>query len=569
MSTPILARLSRSARLAGQALRALGDGPPLAATTVQDFQRGSWAAHRRMSPQEVRWVLENAASGSLSAQWELFALMEDTWPRLAKNLAELRRAAARASYAVKPFAVREAAPTASAQERADTVSAALRQWWPTPGTMELSFEDTLFHALDAYGKGIAVLELHWQQTPDGLLPRAAHLLAPQRYGWNAAGTALGLTGVDGLVWQPFPADRFLVGLWQARSGAPGATAVLRALAPYWAGITFGWEWLLANAQIFGVPLRWATYDRSRPDLGAQLRDMLRDMGSSGYAAFPDGTTLELKEVSQNVTGNPQVVIQELANQACDLLILGQELSGGAQAAGLGGGAAGLQQSVRADRLETVAQWCADLLSYQLVPAVLRANYGDTAEAPVITPDLESDPDPLPLAQRDEILLRAGIELPRAWFYERHGIPEPQPGEPVLTGRAPTPAVAPGAEPAPGQVPEKKETGEEPAVAAKAAALGRETRFLAAAQELLAPAEQAALRPLLVRLVALDALTEPEAYQAAYARLLQDLPAIEAQVLGVGAAPALESAFDRVLGTALASGAAEARQGVQNAPGVSS
>lgn len=495
----MFARLTHSARLAGQAFRALSSGyvPGHSASTssattasyslptVTDFQGGGFFVQRRMTPAEVRCTLERATMGDLAAQWELFALMEDTWPRLAKNLAELRRAAARATYTVQPCAARGSAPTAPARDRATLVDHGLRQWWPKPGTLELSFEDTLFHALDAYGKGVSVLELHWQQTPSGLLPRSSHVLSPRRYGWNPAGTELGLTlpqyptsprpsipasqfsvspysqlsspnsqllptrsaplATSALptAWQSFPADQFLIGIWQARTGAPGATAVLRALAPYWAGVTFGWEWLLSNAQIFGVPFRWANFDRNQPQLGAQLRDMLAAMGASGYGAFPEGTKLEFKEASQNVTGNPQVVVQELADKACDLLILGQELSGGAQAAGLGGGAASLQQAVRADRLHATAQWCADLLNYQLVPALLRANYGDTVEAPVIVPDLDPEPDALKLAQRDEILLRAGLPLPRQWFYQRHGIPEPAAGDPVLLGAQPPSAVSPG------------------------------------------------------------------------------------------------------------------------------
>lgn len=430
---PILARALK--RLRGAPAE---ESAPISLPAVGDFLGTGWMAHRRMSPAEVRQILETAAQGSLDAQWELFALMEDTWPRLAKNLAELRRAAARATFSVQPYAERGQPATESAKARAALCDQALRQWWPRPGTLELSFEDTLFHALDAYGKGVSALEIHWQRTPAGVLPRCSHVLAAKRYGWNAAGNELGLRTQDGTGWTPFSPDRFLIGIWQARTGAPGATAVLRALAPYWAGVTFGWEWLLSNAQIFGVPFRWATFDKNQPGLGAQLRDMLAAMGACGYGAFPDGTKLEFKEAAQNATGNPQVIVQELADKACDLLILGQELSGGAQAAGLGGGASGLQGAVRADRLQAAAQWCADLLSYQLVPAMLRANWGDIAEPPCVVADVDDEPDAEKLALRDQVLLTAGIELPRAWFYERHGIPLPVEGEAVLTGRAPAP-----------------------------------------------------------------------------------------------------------------------------------
>jgi phage gp29-like protein len=551
MKAPIRARFSASAALLGQAFRVMLPGGKKSVTepTAHDFTSGAWISHRRMSPAEVRFTLEQAATGSLQAQWELFAMMEDSWPRLAKNLAELRRAASRATYAVQPYAERWQAPTESAMERASLVDQAMRQWWPKPGTMELGFEDTLYDALDAYGKGISVLELHWERTGEGILPRAAHVVAPQRYSWNSDGTELGLvTDTQRRAWEPFPEDHFLVGIWRARTGAPGATAVLRALAPYWIGITYGWEWLLSNAQLFGVPFRWATYDKSTPNLANVLRDMLAEMGASGYGAFPDGTKLEFREASQNVTGNPQVVVQELADRACDLLILGQELSGAAQAAGLGGSAAALQSSVRADRLQAAAQWCSDLLNYQLVPAVLRANWGDTSEPPTVVADIDDEPDPLKLAQRDQVLLTAGVELPRSWFYERHAIPMPVEGEAVIVGRsASAPPPAPLALPPPPV---------RPALAAKAAPTRADQLFRTEALRDLTRAEATALRPLIAR--ALDVLDLPDdQFAGGVERLRRDLPQIQRQVLKGSSSGPLVAAWERILGTALLSGAAEA------------
>lgn len=546
MNPTLLARLGTSARLAGRAVRALLPRGQESVTlpTVTDFQGGGWIAHRRMSPQEVRWTLEQAASGSLQAQWELFAMMEDTWPRLAKNLGELRRAAARATYAVQPYAARGAQPTKAALDRSALVDEAIRQWWPKPGTLELHFEDTLFHALDAYGKGVSVLEVHWHRTTEGILPRCSHVLAPQRYGWNQTGTELGLiTAEADRAWTPFPRDHFLVGFSQARTGAPGATAMLRALAPYWAGITFGWEWLLSNAQIFGVPFRWTTYDKSQPALAHTLRDMLAEMGASGYGAFPEGTKLEFKEAAQNVTGNPQVVVQEMANSACDLLILGQELSGAAQAAGIGGGAAALQSTVRADRLQAAAQWCADMLNYQLVPAVLRANWGDTAEPPTIVADIDDEPDPLKLANRDQVLLNAGIDLPRSWFYERHGIPMPVAGEETITGRAPAPPDF-----RPSALPPRSLQ----AKAVQPGALARLAAFRSTALERLSDAQRASLAPLVTRIEAIVQLPD-EDFSAGLKAIARDLPQLYRTVLSD---PQVAAAWEDIYSAALISGAAE-------------
>ena len=59
---------------------------------------------------------------------------------------------------------------------------------------------------------------------------------------------------------------------------------------------------------------------------------------------------------------------------------------------------------------------------------------------MIAPDLDEDPDPLADAQRAQILLAAGLPLPRAWLYARHGIPAPVEDEPVVGGGPPPAGV---------------------------------------------------------------------------------------------------------------------------------
>lgn len=432
-----------------------------APSAIGDFTPIFWA-NRRLTPDEIRWILTGAVGGNLQLQWSLFDLMEDTWPRLAKNLTEVRRAAARAALAVQPYSERGQQPTARALERAALVEAALKNWRPRPGTLELGFEDALFHSLDALGKGLSVLEITWQRHAEGLMPRCAHFLHPRRYGWNPAGTELGLVGpvqsqvlaqpssafqpfspsaLSSSTWQPFPPGQFWIGTWHGRSGAPGQTALLRCLAPYWCGITFGWEWLLNNAQIFGVPLRWATYDPNQPQLLGTLSQMLTNLGSAGWAAFPAGTTLDFKEAVQRASDNPQVFVQELANSYCDQLILGQDASGQRAGNGLGQGSGGLHGDVRDARLQDAAQWCADLLNYQLVPSLLRWNWGDESEPPTITIDDAGETDPQAKAARDQILASIA-PLPRKWFYERHAIPAPTTDEPTVGGATSLSPAAP-------------------------------------------------------------------------------------------------------------------------------
>jgi phage gp29-like protein len=397
-----------------------------------------------VSPERAKWILQQALTGDLYSQWELFSLMEDSWDRLSKNLNEVKNAVKRLNWTVTAYAERGEKPTPVAEEKADLIQKAMKNWQPEPGTLEYSFEDSLYHGLDAFGKGVSVQEIHWQLRDGAILPKAGHLLTPRNYGWNQDGSKLGLTS-DGYnnqprtAWEAFAPNQFIVGQWHARSGAPGMTALLRPLVPYWIGMTYGWRWLMQTAQLFGVPFRWATYDPSEPGLVNKISEMLENMGASGWAAFPQGTLLEFKEAVTSARDNPQAVIIEMAKKACDLLILGQELSSESEASGLGSGNAVLQGKVRQDVLHNAAWWTADLLNYQFVPAVLGLNYGDPTEAPCVVPDLSVDPDPLTLATRDQALIQMGMRLPERWMYERHNVPPPDGDEPVIQPPAPPPA----------------------------------------------------------------------------------------------------------------------------------
>ncbi len=121
-----------------------------------------------------------------------------------------------------------------------------------------------------------------------------------------------------------------------------------------------------------------------------------------------------------------------ADKNCDLLILGQTLTThqgprGSQALGE------VHERVKEENVMAAAQSVAAILNQQLIPSILRLNYGDQDEAPEICPEEHKEPDMQAFAKRDQILLQAGVALPEKWFYKRHDIPLPAPGEAVITG----------------------------------------------------------------------------------------------------------------------------------------
>ena len=185
--------------------------------------------------------------------------------------------------------------------------------------------------------------------------------------------------------------------------------------------------------MFGLPIRWATYDPTNPKLLDDIIDMLENMGSAGWGAFPAGTTLELKEAVKDAANNPQSFLMSLADISADILILGQTLTTeqgqrGSQALGR------VHQDMRAEVIDVVARWWANVLNYQFVPALMRLNFGHNEEDPIshARHRAAAEEKALAMAQRDQIIVSAmQVPVPAQWFYERHDIPMPREGGDIL------------------------------------------------------------------------------------------------------------------------------------------
>lgn len=433
---------------AGPRMRRGADSPLMRILRPEVVARWRGTTVSYYTPQVIENTLRNALMGDLTSQWELFDLMEDTWPRLAKNLAEIKRAVAAMNWSVTPWAEDDDAPTPEAEERAKLVSHCLWRMKPDTAADERNFPGLIHDVLDAWGKGISVNEVIWEtrttrQHGELLAIKGTQWVHPQHYALGSDGR-LGLrleatnwpmyTSTNPVEVEPFPPYKFVLGVHKARTNHLAASAMLRPLAWWWAGVNFASDWLLNYAQLFGVPIRWANYASGTEDaVIAKIGAALGDMGSAGWATFPEGTTLQLHEGRATAGDSPQEGFLDRADTACDLLVLGQTLT--SDAADRGTQALGtVHERIRGDVLTSAADWAAQVICEQLVPAILELNYGDAEEAPELSAEPHKVEDVKANAERDEILLRAGLELPKTWLYERHEVPVPQAGEETVGGQ---------------------------------------------------------------------------------------------------------------------------------------
>ena len=448
---------------------ATASGPAKLSLIIRPSARDRWQSSllAQYTPTYIENLCRGAMSGNLTSQWLMFDLMEQTWPRLQKNLKELKDAVNDLEWNLQPFALKGQKPTPEAQRRARIIEYIIWNMEPDVKKNENDFEDTVFDVLDALGKSISVLEMDIPEQPvtldlgaglESFLPvKATRWVHPRYYGYRSDSTIsdelmLNVKEVkfsnpaaplpdDGSSWVPFPDDKFIISIMKQKSGHPINSGMLRILGFFWAAQNFTWDWFLNYSQIFGQPLRWATYDQNALQETIDLvSDLLRDMGSSGYAAFPAGTDLKLLEAMKGGGENPQKVLIDAADTICDLIVLNEAMS--SEHGGAGGRAGGTQASAtvgktkRDEKVHAVAGSAAKCLNQQLIKTICRINFGDSTQCPYLEASAKQSKDGVAVATKYKTILGIpGVTVSKQQFYDDNDLVVPGAGDDVLTGQS--------------------------------------------------------------------------------------------------------------------------------------
>jgi phage gp29-like protein len=395
-----------------------------------------------LTPQYIEMILRGALMGNHVQQAELFDLMLDTWPELAACQSELIDGVMRKDLIFQPFTEDDEPPTDSAKEKCKLVSAAVKRMRAAPGADENGLDGLLRDTLDAWFRGVSVQEIDWQQVRAGTLgqilaPRATWWVHPSQYAWQDGMLGLSATvNVGGMFTSstaavsttPFVENKFLVSIHKAKSGPALGGSLLRPLAWWWCASNFSSDWLLNLAQLFGIPFRWANHDiNASQETVDAICNMLQNMGSAGWAAFPAGTTLEMKHESVSGDHSPQGELLDRADRYARMVILGQTQAGGHSSSKGSSKAFGVvEATVKADRIEAAGDFACEVIENQLARFILLLNYGNDDEIPHVRL-LEDTDASATEASRDQILA-ALMPIPLSYLRQKYGIPEPQPDE---------------------------------------------------------------------------------------------------------------------------------------------
>ncbi len=256
---------------------------------------------------------------------------------------------------------------------------------------EGAFDEMVGDILDAWFKGVSVLEIDWQVAQTRALgrfvaPRAARWVSPVSYAWDGD-LRVGLADDTQQTLTAFPPDRFIVAKCKTKSGSVLGGALLRPLVWWWCAANFSADWLLNFAQVFGLPLRWANYDATAPqETVDRICAMLQNMGNASWGAFPQWHDAGRSRLRGRRGGadTPQGDMLDRADKQCDLLVLGQTLTTDTGNMGHGGGSHALGRvhaDVRSSIIDAAAKFAAGVIEQQLIPSICALNYGGHRGSP--------------------------------------------------------------------------------------------------------------------------------------------------------------------------------------------
>lgn len=389
---------------------------------------------RGLTPSKLATILDAAEQGDLTAQFDLFEDMEEKDGHIASEMGKRRRALILDWEITAP-------DNASALEKRNAEQLGeLVQSIP-------DFEDVIFDATDAIGKGFACLEVEWHRAEGFWLPKTLthrpqswfQLHRGYRQELRLRSNTTDEQGIQGAPLNPFG---WITHIHKAKSGYLERTALFRQLV---------WTYLFKNysvgdlaefLEIYGIPVRLGKYppNASEREKATLLRALV-GIGHNAAGIIPEGMLIDFKDAA---TGDPKAF--ELMISWCERnqskVILGGTLTSGADGAASTNALGNVHNEVRKDLRDGDIRQLNTTITRDLVYAVAALNglapdgIKRCPKFGLITGETE---DIQVLSEALPKLVGIGVQVPQDWANQKLGIPMPQPGQVVL---GMTPAVQP-------------------------------------------------------------------------------------------------------------------------------
>jgi phage gp29-like protein len=269
---------------------------------------------QRLTPQRLERILNEAETGNLSAQADLFTDMEERDSHLFAEMQKRKRALLTIGHQVVP------PPNATPTEQADAA-------WLAEFITELDgWEDLIIDCLDAIGQGFSNIEIQWKlmgrewyPAKFEFRPQSWFMLDPNDQNRLLLRTDDGL----GALLQPFG---WICHRHKSRSGYVARAGLLRTLSWPYIFRNFGVQSLAELLEIYGIPLRIGKYPEG---IGKKEKNELMravtELGRYAGGIIPKEMEIALHQAATG-SHDPFMSLAEWAEKSMSKAILGGTLT---------------------------------------------------------------------------------------------------------------------------------------------------------------------------------------------------------------------------------------------------
>lgn len=333
---------------------------------------------------------------------------------------------------------------------ADFIDETLESYFDVTDGEHIGFDNLLWEALDAIGKGVSIGETIFAEAADRIFIKDVRFKPQQLFSFGAGDMAAyslatyptqqtgplrlrpGIYG-DGISSETaLPERKFFVFSYRPRYSNRWGSPLLRKV--YW----LSWfkrqqarNWLRFGEKGAGTVL--SRYpDGSPPDTQQKALDAARAIFEESVAAIPAKFQVEvLEQVRQAMGGTYKEFVDDFCNNGIARVILGQTLTSRGSEGGGSRALGEVHERVAEKKTEVDSKSLMLAVNTRLVWPLVLLNQGPVARPPIWTINYEPGKDLTTISDWLQRLWEMHVPIPRNWVYTTFQMPVPDENEETL------------------------------------------------------------------------------------------------------------------------------------------
>lgn len=394
-----------------------------------------------VDPNRAASYLRAAENGDLTAQADLAEDIEEKDTHIQSELGKRRRSLLSVGWEIKP------PRNASELEKKDAA------WIAEVLNDATWLKDMIFDASDAILKGYSAQEITWEYAEKKQIPKLIEWRDPgifQLHPKDRNRLMLRDGSYTGVAPQVFG---WAIHRAKSKSGYMSRIGLIRTLIWPFIFKNYSVRDLAEFLEIYGLPLRVGKYSSGASE--KEKTTLLKAVMSIGHNAggiIPRGMEIDFQNAA-NGQSDPFVAMMDWCEKSMSKAILGGTLTSGADGKSSTNALGEIHDEVRTEVRDSDLSQLEITINRDIIYPLYALNClsaSSPTRQPQIVFDTSEPEDIKTYATALPSLVSIGMQIPTSWAHEKLRIPQPQPGEPVLSTATP-----PAVEPDPKKPPAKK------------------------------------------------------------------------------------------------------------------